>query len=512
MTALRRRSVVNGIGAAIILPAALCSRIGLANPVSSGLTEDAALPRYRLADLVTLEGLSDHTAALQQAVAWAIAAGPCALSLGGATLNIGVIDLSGAKNLIIDGEGARLIPISQVGGRFVGREFGRIAITRCEFAQRSGWNYMPAIELARGQAVTLHQIRMLGCGFGASVRTVDAVEFDKIRLREIGIYPRPHPLDPSPAGFSNGFEVYGGGLRASFCGQVVFGDGIDFANHQPAGGHVSDKTGGAGGCTTFACNNVFFGAGSVFNAPGQGFCAAGEWQGQDVVGQILSGTFQEDRRGRGVTFKGSRASGCNQEGCTAFGVTDVAFHDVRSFNNRNADIEVWNCVRAHISGGVIWEDPAQSHPLRNFGQLGGVAAVHIVDSSDVTVEKLHCVRSRRAGVDIGGSRRVILRQCEIFQYGQDDDVGYLASGIVNTAGARGRVADDVAIGPENVFSRAPIKYNRGGDLFAQNSSQHIFAWGNKAHGRTVSLVNAPAAFRDFPPTSFRVKVPHLPLT
>lgn len=452
----------------------------------------------------------NETVAVQTAVAAAIARAPCTLSFDGLTVHISIVDLSGASDVVLDGAGAVIMPVGQTGGRFTADGFGALAFTGFRFAQRAGWNYMPAIKLFRGKTAVLRGLGFAGCGFGAHVQAVNSVDFDDITLRQVGIYPRPRPLDPGANGFAAGFEIYGGGLRAAFCEQVNFGNAIDFRNDLPAGGHLSDRTGGAGGCSTLACNNVVFGAGQVVNAPGQGFCAVGEWQSEDVVGLLMAGRFDERRRGRRVVFRGSRASGCNQEGCTAFGMTDVRFEDVESSNNRHADIEIWLCLRAQVSGGRVWEDPSASHPLRNFGKLGGRAAVHIMDSSDVLVERLHCLRSRHNGIDVGGSRRVTIRDCTIDDYGQDDGVSYLASGVVCTGGTRGRIAEEVAVGPGNSFARTPMRNNRGADLFAQDPRQQLYAWNNSAGTRAVSFVNAPQAFRNRS-APFRVIAPAAPL-
>ncbi|UUL82188.1 right-handed parallel beta-helix repeat-containing protein [Sphingomonas qomolangmaensis] len=425
----------------------------------------------------------------------AIARAPCTLSFDGLSIRIGEVDVSGADGVTFDGAGATILPASQTGGRFTGLHFGAIAFTRFRFVQRAGWNYNAAIGLLSGETVVLDGLHFSGCGFGAHVQSVKIVRFDNIVLRQIGIYPRPRPLDPGPAGFGASFEIYGGGLRANFCDQVIFGDAIDFENEQPAGGHLNDRTGGPGGCTTLASNDVVFGAGRVVNAPGQGFAAAGEWQGQDLVGQMLAGKFNPRLRGQRIVFRGSRATGCNQEGCTAFGVTDVAFENVVSWNNRAADLEIWQSYRGRISGGRAWEDASGSHPLREPGKLAGRGAVHIIDSSDVVVDGVHILRSRHNGIDVGGSQKVAIRNCRIDDYGIDDGVSYLASGIACGPGATPRIARDIAIGPGNVFSRRSSTESRGADIFAQDPRQRLYDWGNSAGNRAVSYVNAPQAIR-----------------
>lgn len=441
----------------------------------------------------------DETRVVQQAVDAAIRSAPCVLDFQGLTLRLGKVDVSGADGVIFEGAGAVIRPVGQVGGRFDGLRVGDVVFSDFTFEHRAGWNYMPAIKLLIGRSAVISRIRFSGCGFGAHVQAVQSVAFDEITLREIGIYPRPRPLDPSEDGFSPSFEIYGGGLRAAFCDAVTFGDGIDFRNSIPAGGHVSDRTGGPGGCSTLACDNVVFGAGRVVNAPGQGFVATGEWQDQDVVGQLLSGRLEKARRGRKILFRGSRASGCNQEGCTAFGVREVRFENVEAFNNRNADVEVWQSHDVAIAGARVWEDASKNHPLFGYGTLGGTGAVHITESVNVSVQGVECLRSRHGSIAILGSREVAVRDCTIMDYGLDQGPGYLASGIICNAGLYGRAAQDVAIGPGNRFTRRPQPGDKGGDLYAQDPRQNLFAWGNVADGREVSSVNAPQAFRPHAP-------------
>jgi len=440
----------------------------------------------------------DQTAVMQRAVSSTIALDIQQLTFDGMTIRSGGLDLTGAQDLLLDGRGAKMLPLGQNGLTFTANGFGVLDIINFDFQQTEGYHYQPVISLFDGTYARIDSNRFSGVGAGVRFQGVAQVIADKNVFRQVGIYPRPAPLDPSGAGFNAAYEAYGFGLRAILCNHVIFDDGNDFANDVPAGGHTADVTGGAGAFTTYLCDNVTM-RGKAVNAPGQGFLATGSLQERDVVGDLLAGKLPS-YQGYRVAFESVRAEGCNQEGWTLFGVGNADVLAPQSRNNRLASGEVWLCVDVSVVGGSSEEASAASHPIQiaKAGAIGGAGALHIVGSWKVGVTRHRIPGSRYNGVRVDGSYYVTIDQCTIDNYGSENAEGYRSSGIsVGYFAGNNRNSSAVTV-TNSFFQPAPSNIS-GGDIFAQAHDQIVNHSGNfSVPNRTVTFVNALGAFKGGP--------------
>ena len=341
-----------------------------------------------------------------------------------------------------------------------------------------------------------------GCGAGARFQSVSDVYTERNTYRQVGIYPRPSPLDPSGAGFGNesgGYEVYGFGIRCVLCDRVTFGHGDDFENDLPASGNTADVTGGAGAFSVDQCNDVIF-RGRAINAPGQGFGAAGAWQNTDVVGKLLAGTYDPSLRGQRITFDHVTASGCNQEGATAFGCRNVHVIAPTCWANRNTGVELWHC---EMIGGICEQPISAANPIQagGHGAAGGNGSVHIVGCWDVTMQGVHIPSASRNGYRVDGSYHVSIGGGRIDNYGADSLPVYVSSGVsvgvfVDTANGVSRNSDFVSV--SGVQFGAAAANTSGADLFAQASAQTIYSFGCWAPGRRLTYAGGIGAFKGLP--------------
>jgi len=451
------------------------------------------LQRY-LAD----PNLPNATAAVQ---AWANAlkaSAPCIGAMNGWRPRVNEIDLTDMRNVIIDGGGkGGLLPIDgvQTSGRFVGRNLGAIAFRNGRTDQQAGYHWKPAFDLygdSSGPARIDHW-HFEGCGYGARFQTFLGGGADYCTGHQIGIYPRPAPLDPSADGYNEAFEVYGAAIRFTFTPGAVFGDHNDFRNDLPAGGHTGDQTGGAGFYTMHACDGGKFGASYGLNSPGQTFLGSGEWQGMDVVGQVLAGTFDYNLRGKDYLFDGCRGEGANQENCTAYGALRPKFINVRSRNGRFTSLEAWQCVDPIIIGGEYYEEESALHPTPG---ASGDGAIHIVECYNYKVVSPLIKKARTNGIRVDGSIRGEISNPTVVDYGADNLPNFRSSGVAFNVGLFGRRSTDGAV-HGGMFAPAAANTN-GGDLFAANSDQVLHQWGNRNPTRTLKFAGADAAFRGQP--------------
>lgn len=477
--------------------------------VGDGITP-GGLPLTRLkVSGTTGDGVVNDTIALQ-------ALFDTAGAIYTATGRLVVVDLLGLKYKIttlnlrsgIILRNAIFVPASQSTGNVVGMGVTNVTVENCTFLQTKQSNYNPALQFHTFPSnIVIRRNRFLGCGFGCSVLQATNLYFGENVLRDIGICPRPAPLDAGDAGFGPNFEVYGGGFRAVLSNGVTVHNN-DFRNVEPAGGAYYDQRGGPGGMTCYVCNNVLFLGGTTINAPGHGMHCAGEWQGVNVVypmSQYLNGagTFDFTKNGRNIRFIGCYCEGSNQEGITAFGCGEVSIVGCDSRNNRYASFEVWQCWNASIQDSKGYEAPNADHPLYvpPNSTPSGSATFHIVGVHGAVVTGNICRTGRYNGMLVAGSHSVVVADNVIKDYGAADDaLPYMASGIcLNIYFGE---PDHQAMSTEitianNQFNRKTRTVNSGGDIFAQTAAT-LYAYGNTAVGRDVTYSNDPSGFVGIP--------------
>lgn len=477
--------------------------IGFKQPESSAVFRDLGskiADRLSVKDYGVVGGLPDETAAMQKAIDAAIARSPSILDFAGLDIRSGRTDFSGSDDVVYDGNGATLRPLEgrKIGFIFVGIGFSRVVFKNFTFRQIAGFHYEATLFAQLGESFGHFNNFYIGCGFGARVQQVKQVHSENNSYRQIGVYPRPAPLDPSSnySAFNAHYEQYAGGFRAILCDSVRVDN--DFENDKPAGGHVTDTSGGPGAFSAHECNDVVF-RGRAINAPGQGFVATGGWQGQDVVGQLLAGTFNPLLRGQRIVFDRTYTRGCNQEGSTVFGCRDVTFIAPKGQACRLASLEMWQCVDVEVIGGISEEPPPNSHPIQQSGAgaVGGDGVVHIVGCWNVDVSS-HRIRASRAnGYRVDGSYHVRINGGRVDSFGSANYADYRANGVACGLFEVGnRNSNFVAI---NGVDFEPASSNTvGRELFAQDNAQEIMLNGNTRALGPVRYGGAVAAFRGAP--------------
>ncbi len=453
-------------------------------------------------DLGVVGGLPDETAAVQAAINAAIAQAPCVLDFVGLDIRTAVQIYDGASDVVFEGSGATIRPVDgqQPACAFKGASFGRVIFRNFAFVQTAGYHYEATIKADVGNVFEQYDNTFTGVGFGVRVQQVKQVRSERNAYRQVGIYPRPSPFDPSGNGFNAAYERYGCGFRAILCDSVYIDD--DFENELPVSGNTADVTGGAGAFSVDQCNDVTF-CGKAINAPGQGFGAAGQWQNTDVVGALLNGTYDSTLRGQRITFDHVVASGCNQEGATAYGCRSVKVISPNCVANRNAGVELWQSVDCEIIGGICEQPTSAASPIQagGFGAAGGNGSVHVVGCWNVTAQGVKIPSASRNGYRVDGSYHVSIDGGRVDNYGSDNLQVYISSGVsvgvfVDTANSVSRNSDFVRVSGVQ-FYRAAANTS-GSDLFAQADTQTIYSYGCWSQARPVTYAGGVAAFKGLP--------------
>lgn len=491
---LPRRSV---LAMAAAMPASASRAVGAEAAGPFAKTRRAEM---HLADMLgaDVDRHGDLTAAVQAFVHACLAVGgPVHACLDGLALRIGVVDWSGARDIVVDGGGAMIIPVTQTGGRFVQTGGANVEYRYLHFVQKPGFHYMPALAVTRSSGVRIVENRFEGCGFGARAQDCSNVVFRENRLTEIGIYPRPSAVSvDGPAGFLRAYEQYGTGLKAAACDGVTFVDNV-LQNCNPAGGHVSDGSGGAGGFCAYLCNDVLFQGGLADGAPGQGYIATGEWQGTDVVAAMQNhargGTsFDYDgKKGRNIRFVGCQARRCNQEGITALGCGNVIITGCQTERNRMCSIEAWQCWDVIIDGNNCYEPAQVGKPVdrESVADASSGDGIHVVGVAGAIVKGNIIREARLNGIVCNGSRDVVVDGNIIRDYGSEDlAIGYKSSGIEANVLQGGGGVDEITI-TNNQFRRRLRTNNAGADIFVGTAASVIRTADNSAAQRPITTGN-----------------------
>lgn len=445
-------------------------------------------------------GLENEHDAVQAAVATAKATPGRWLSFGGLSLRTGEIDFTNAVGTTFYSAGAKIKPIEtlQTGGRFTSTSFSDVAFVGLNFEHIARYNYMGAIDGQNGTRLTVTDCRFTGCGGAIRIQSVKGGVIDRNVYREVGLMPRPDvpgKFGPGGDSFGAAFEHYGFGVRAVLCDDFYVGPGNDFVNSLPAGGATSDITGGAGGFSFYLGDrNVIDGCRAI-NAPGQGACHAGGWQGTDVVSAMLAGTFDYTRKGQYNAIRNFYGEGCNQEAQTLFGSLRSHIVGGKARNNRFAAGELWECVECTMDIVSAFEDVAARHPIAmgNYGDVAGQAALHCLHSYKCrTTFKVEL--SRYAIVALGGSYG-----CEAsgqgYNYGAANLSAGMGAGIACGVGIYNRAASEIQL--SCTLSASPDNTTRQ-DIYADLATQIIYSSACRSPGRKVSFGGSAAAFRGAP--------------
>lgn len=419
------------------------------------------------------------------------------LTSNGIPLHWSVVDLSfaGTGTLEIDFGLSVFNPVGQTGGRFTATGYDRIIIRRhAATGYTRSYHYRPVFDFAGGNYTQIDDGLFANCGAGGRVQGGMFNADGNIAI-DVGQCPRPAPLDPTGAGFVASFEVFGFGLRAAFCDGGVFGSRNLFRNSLPAGGASSDVTGGAGHYSTYLCNNFTI-LGHSENAPGQGACHAGDWQGRDLVAQYNAGTIDKTLRGQSNTID-ITGHGANQELATLFGC-GKSKATASGENNRAAVLEIWDswsCVGNLPSGR---EDIAALHPIEiaGLGSVGGRGAAHCINSVD-SVLSVNISTARYNGVSFAGSLRCALRPSKIDNYGATNNgTASLSSGIECGTGTHGHDADQIDLTGSAV---TPAGANtHGSTIFSQTNAQAIRYASLSAAGGAITFAGGAQSFKGSP--------------
>lgn len=303
------------------------------------------------------------------------------------------------SNIYILGLGGQLVPASQSGGQITGTSLTNIVIEGVIFSYTAGSNYNPVISLTSCTDVKINNNRFIGCGFGALCTSCNYVEMKGNYGEQIGIYPRPAPLDATGAGYSANYNIYGAYLRAVTCNNVNM-SGNTLRNTSVFSGNTSDTTGGAGGVTCTNCNEVTVNNNVIINAPGQGIAAVGALQGTDVVTLVNAGTIDETALGRNITITGNVVYGNNQEGITCFGVSSATITGNTSRNNRYHSIEVWDSRDVTVDGNITHEPSTADMTALGGTGAAGTGSIVAYRSDSVIIVGNKIMKARKNGIDV----------------------------------------------------------------------------------------------------------------
>ena len=397
------------------------------------------------------------------------------------------MNFGGTEQIELDFAGAEFHPTTQTGGRFEITGFDDLTISNVyATGYTQGYHIDPVFKVLGGNTLQTPNAYFQDCGAGIYVGS-GIVWHGDVDGKNVGVMPRPAPLDPTGAGFGAAFERYGYVTR----GVLLNGGKVTGSSEHdlPAGGASSDVTGGAGHYTSFLSNNFEYDVQSV-NAPGQGACHAGSWQGHDILAELDSNTFDNTLPGRNnkITVKGG---GANQELGTLFGVGNSLLYAAGS-DNRACVAEIWDSWSCRAVVTSARESASAGHPIVIAG-LGGVAgrgAVHCLNSFDCVVAADVSV-ARYNGVSFAGSRRCTLEYSPIRNYGVQNDVSPgSSSGVELGVGVYGKVADQITI---NVQGLKAINNTHGGTIFIQSNAQTVYYRGSENGGPVTIMGGGQSA-------------------
>ncbi len=447
------------------------------------------------------DGVANDTAALQAAINAARTRGNgVTLAFEGLTFLHNDVNLDNLNNVILDGCGATFKPLAQTSG-LRGNGGSNVTCRNMRFLHQAGFNYQSPLLLVNCPKSLIELCEFSGCGNGPGIGYSDDAVIRNCRMTQIGIYPRPAPLDPSGNGYGASFNIYGSGARLDHCTRGLLQDNV-LVNDEIGGGHQTDQTGGAGAFVLYECTDSIDDNNVAINASGQGHLATGEANGSNVVKAVNEGTFDFGQAGRNIKLIGGYAEGCNQEGYTSFGVSGVQFIGVRGKNNRFATLEAWQCYDVQVSGCVA--DEAETS-LPNQDVDSGAGAIHFVGCHTVQASGLNVVAARANGIRIDGCYSYSINGVTVADYGAADSSNpYSASGIeigIYPGDDPAIMSDRGAI--TNVkFARSPIAggNNAGADIYLTQAGTIVNISGATADGRTVSYlgfvsgVSSPPSF------------------
>jgi hypothetical protein len=394
------------------------------------------------------------------------------------------------SNITILGAGGSIIPVGQTGGRLLGNNLTNVRIEKVKFKQTTGYNYNPTIYISNSSRIYINKNEFIGCGYGAKVYNCDTVEMNGNYGEQIGIYPRPAPLDPSTNGFGSAYELYGCFLRADTCTNVKQNDN-KFSNQQLYGGHLSDNTGGAGAITNQNCNGVEMHNNNISGACGQGILLVGELQNLDVPTLVNNGTINDKSKGSNISVIGNTVYGSNQEGITIFGVRGATVTGNKSRYNRYHSIECWDSRDTVIDSNICDEAASTDMLLlgANSSAGDGSIVIHRCDSIICTSNKVLNARSNGVYLSVGTQNFVVSKNIVGNVNLDSKSENYRGNGYTFDQVGNGIVEGNI------LFSVPTGKY---GYYFTSNPTTVI-----KTYGNTPNSSNMPLGFIEKAYTSDR---------